>query len=287
MKKCFSFVPLSFVVNLFFAGSATCSQWPQWMTSDTMKDELIESGFTPCIFEAGRVMTDKEVDEWFDTPRSQWNLGNILKNLRSWHAGKSRIERFFDELKHPNEQSLEIIHQAIFEDDEMRYALDPETGLPPIATLMVAYLHGSEEEKKRHKAIFEYLLEVETSCSYNLEHQAPLSFNDKDLDDLKSLYLQYHENDSEGWQGLCDRLKDQPNTLIRLQNVAHALSDLEKPAVTKNNTKQQKQSAAWNSLLLAIGAAVGYGLYRYATKDVEKKPAREHTAEYAQLFKGV
>ncbi len=301
----------SCMVFLLITGYAYASESPNILT----KEELLKAGMRPGYFESGRLMTEQEAEAWFDKPTTSWGPSAIMKSFRTWYAGKNRTgmnkqlfdelkhpseepldciekvrknklgmsKRFFAELKDPSEESLDFIKHAIFEDQEMRYAIDPATGLSPIATLIIAYPKGTEDEKEQHRNILAYLLDVGTGSTYGLEHPAPLSFADCDIEDLQDVYMAHNRNIGQTWEDLCSRLRGESNMSIRLHNVSDRLQQIS-DQLKKEEEQHANKQKRWSRLLLGLGALVGYTIYWYlstSNDNVSQTKGSEQAQRYA------
>ncbi len=271
------------LVFLLITGYACASESPTILT----KEELLKAGMRPGYFESGRLMTEQEAEAWFDKPETSGGPSAALKSIRTWYAGKNRtgmkkIDRFFAELKHPSEESLDFIKHAVFEDQEMRYAIDPETGLSPIATLIIAYPKGTDDEKEQHRNILAYLLDVGTGSTYGLEHPAPLSFADCDVEDLEDVYMAHNRNIGQTWKDLCSRLRGQSNMSIRLHNVSDSLQQIGDQLKNEEEQNANKQKR-WSRLFLGLGALVGYTIYWYLSTSNDKV-SQTKGSEQAQKY---
>lgn len=151
---------------IFCSGVIEASESPSVLT----QSGLLREGFAQGYFISGGQQSLKDVQLW---------LGE--------HSEHS-FEEFFGELKHPSDKALDVLRNVLFHDNDMLYALDPTTGLPPAATIMMAYLNATGEEKERHKVLFAYLLDAGTNVIQGLQHSQPYVFQESDLDDLKKVY---------------------------------------------------------------------------------------------------
>ena len=249
-----------------------------------------ELGIEQGNFVPGKEMSKKEVEAWFSQ----------CMDVQVSAFGKREITlvQFFAELRHPRQESLASIKEAIFKDGELLYAGDKKTGLSPLGFIITAYPIATAVEKEHLKAIFMYLLEAGAVCQYNMENRLQPDLLHEQLSVWAELTTSlpksvadrmrhYIWNDSE----LQSRLKRTTKRLFEEypealypdgtgQTAEVPLSGTGK----RGEEPKEEQENGLRPIFWVLGAAVACCLYRYLRSTSAEGNNREQTAESGMLM---